>query len=473
LFIAFCKKDFKQEGFMKNLNFKTKTITVIAISFISLSIGSFFASNHFSKMAKSESALSSGAGTCFQRVTQSFTALMIQDFNSGYLTRPFMDTTGECFSEVNSQFAGIYAKSFKEGFKHINSIVSDLHWFHEKVEKLMKMSQDAGISLNNSNIINKYAALETLKNDFQESVEASANSTNTTSGVWMGLNIFSLIGLVLTATVFGLQRKADRDALSKIEVESNNILESGEQIISAQFERIIENVMAKVDMPNTYSLLNAYHSNLLEKQYKAFDSKDGVDIEGIREVASEVITLQESETADFHNAMSSVIENISEKAFTHGIIIDSELEDEFVVKGEQDALEQLLFSLMSYATESSLHQIEGRRISLKSKPLGGTAFFKLNMSNYCFNANELNFLNGDEELASSINMNLHLIKEVVKDLGANMAVKNKMNADQNIEGSEIEIIFERVNVEKEVQPKNISIVKGTKKDILKAMQSNA
>jgi hypothetical protein len=95
------------------------------------------------------------------------------------------------------------------------------------------------------------------------------------------------------------------------------------------------------------------------------------------------------------------------------------------------------------------------------------------MSNYCFNANELNFLNGDEELASSINMNLHLIKEVVKDLGANMAVKNKMNADQNIEGSEIEIIFERVNVEKEVQPKNISIVKGTKKDILKAMQSNA
>ena len=459
---------------MKNLNFKTKNIAVIAMSFITLSVGSFFASNHFTKMVKSESALSSGAGTCFQRVSQSFTALMIQDFSSGYLSRPFMDTTGECFSEVNSQFAGIYAKSFKNGFKHINSIVSDLHWFHEKIEKLMKMSQDAGISLNNSNIINKYAALETMKNDFQEAVEVSATSTSTISGIWMGVNIFSLIGLVLTATIFGLQSKSDREALSKIEEESNSILESGEEFISAQFERIIENIMAKVDMPKTYSLLNAYHSNLLEKQYKAFDSSEGLVAEGVREDSIEVNTLKEWETADFHSAMSSVLENISEKAFTHGVIIDSELEDEFFIKGEQDALEQLLFSLMSYATESSLHQIEGRKISLKSKPLGGTAFFKLRLSNYCFNANELNFLNGDDELASSINMNLHLIKEVVKDIGANLAVKNKMNAGKNIEGSEIEIVFERVNVDKVAQPKkNVSIVKGSKKDILKAMENNA
>jgi hypothetical protein len=458
---------------MKNLNLKTKTIAVIAMSFITLSIGSFVASNHFTKKAGSETALSNGAGTCFQRVTQSFTALMIQDFNSGYLSRSFMDTTGECFTEVNSQFASLYAKSFKTGFKHINSIVSDLHWFHEKVEKLMKMSQDSGLSLNNSNIISKYAALETMKNDFQEAVEASVNKTTTISGIWMGVNIFSLIGLVLTSIIFAFQRKSDNAALSRIEEESNKILENGEDLISAQFERIIENVMVKVEMPNTYSLLNAYHSNLLEKQYKSFDSNEGVEAEGIREKESEVNTIKISESADFHNAMSSVLENISEKAFTHGIIIDSELEDEFFIKGEQDALEQLLFSLLTYATESSLHQIEGRRILLKSKPLGGTAFFQVKLSNYCFNANELNFLNGDDELASSINMNLHLIKEVVSDIGANIAVKNKMNAGQNIEGSEIEIVFERVNIEKASQPKSVSIVKGSKKDILRAMQSNA
>ena len=65
-------------------------------------------------------------------------------------------------------------------------------------------------------------------------------------------------------------------------------------------------------------------------------------------------------------------------------------------------------------------------------------------------------------------------KEVVKDIGANLAVKNKMNAGQNIEGSEIEIVFERVNVDKVAQPKkSVSIVKGSKKDILKAMENNA
>lgn len=465
---------------MRNLNIKTKTVAAIAVSFITLSIGSFFLANYFGNIAMKERALSNGSGTCFQRVTQTFTALMIQDFNSPYLSKNFMGTTGQCFSDVNTEFSAIYARGFKEGYKHINSIVSDLHWFNEKVQKLMKMSQNAGISLNNSNIINKYAVLETMKNDFQEAVEESAASTTTTSGIFMGVNIFSLAGILLAVALYAYQRKQSREALNKIEEESNNILDSDEEIISAHFERVIENVMAKVEMPRTYDLLNAYHSNLLEKQYKAFETSEGVNADGIREHSVEVpsVSIENLPAADFHNAMSSVLENISEKAFTHGIMIESDLEDEFFVKGDQDALEQLIFSIMTYATENTINQIEGRKINLRSKALGGTAFFKVKLSNYCFNVDELNFLNGDESLASSVNMNLLLIKEVVKDLGAKIAVKNKMNSSVSIEGSEIEVLFERINTQEskvndELSQKSISIVKGKKKDILKAMQANA
>ena len=69
-------------------------------------------------------------------------------------------------------------------------------------------------------------------------------------------------------------------------------------------------------------------------------------------------------------------------------------------------------------------------------------------------------------------MNLMLMKELLTDIKATVAVKNKMSAQENIEGCEIEVIFERYK--EEASEKSVAnVMKGTKKEILQAMQSEA
>ena len=104
---------------MKKLQLSTKKLMAIGFGFVVLATGSFTASRMIQTKISNEAILKEGANTCFNRVSQSFTALMIQDFNSSYLSQSFMDTTGECFSEAKNQFDSLYAGTFKAGFKHI------------------------------------------------------------------------------------------------------------------------------------------------------------------------------------------------------------------------------------------------------------------------------------------------------------------------------------------------------------------
>jgi len=469
---------------MKNTNFSTRTLTITAVTCFVMAVGTLVSGQYLLNKTQKVSSLNNGATTCFERVSQSFTSLMIQDFGSGYLTKSFMDTTSDCFSEASKQFSAIYAGSFKAGHKNISKLTSDLHWFNEKTQKLAKMVQDNGLSLNNSNIINKYTSLEGVKSDFQTSLEMSSQETGRWATGWHISSTVSFAGFFLTLVLFGFKQKESKTIYSKIENEAALLLENG-SIVSARVDRILENVFSNLEMQNTYKLISEYHADLLEKQYKAFESDaEGFDVDGpitvtpdisIEAVADTVkmINKKPAQVADFQAAINGAVEKMQDKFFTHGIMLDTNLEDDFNIVGSAEALDQLLFNIISYATDNSLHHNTGRKITLKSKPLGGTAYLKVNIANYFFNANELNYLNGQQTGFDSINMNLLLIKEMLADAGAALAVKNKTNGTGQVESSEMELIFKRAEVAEKVTQKDIKIMKGTKKEILRAMQANA
>lgn len=451
---------------MRNLNFSVKTLAISAGAFLVLSFGSIFMQNSLNIKAQKMTTLSSGVGTCFTRINQSFTALMIQDFSSSYLSQDFINASQDCFNVANKQFALLWGKAFKDGYKHINQIVSDLHWFNEKTLKLKKLVQDGGVSLTNSNIINKYAALETAKTKFTDSVEKKIEATSTWASSWFVFSFIGFLGFSFVATLFGYQEKTNRKVFMDIEANVD-----AEKPNAAKIDRILENVFSKLQMPKTYNAVNNYYSGVLEQQYAGFTATDDKE-ETVTETSLNTVSEEDVKTADFHEAMSSVLDSIQSKAFTHGIILDAHLDDDFKVKGDQEALTQFLYNVVNYATENSLHHNEGRRVSLKSKPLGGTAYLKVNIANYCFNPDELNFLNSKESESDSINMNLLLIKELISDIKATIAVKNKMSAQENIEGCEIEIVFER-HKEEAVDKNVATVVKGTKKEILRSLASEA
>src|SRR5690606_24575930 len=86
--------------------------------------------------AQSLSRLHNGVGTCFTRVAQTFTALMVNDLNSIYLSKDFKGLTSECFNEVNKVYKNIFgSKTVDQMTKNLNDLTSDAHWFSERVEK--------------------------------------------------------------------------------------------------------------------------------------------------------------------------------------------------------------------------------------------------------------------------------------------------------------------------------------------------
>jgi hypothetical protein len=454
---------------MKNLQkLRLNSISTAIGVFSILSISLVATSSWQQKTAVKQMSLSSGVGTCFQRVTQSFTALMISNFTSNYLTKPFMDTTSECFSYAATQVESLYANSFKDASRGILALNSDIHWFHEKALKLMRMSSESGLDLSNSNIVNKYTSLEIVKDSFQENVTARVEMSSSYSTWLSGFGIlgFSITFILLAFSMF--QRKRRRQLFARIEADSEKALESNTEFVSANIERALDNILAKVHMPKTYSLFNKYHSDLLERAYKSFESNDGINID---EVSIAVIP-QDIPTSFFQDSMGSVLDQLSEKAFSHGVILNSDLEDNFYVKGSAEALEQVLYNVLNFATAKTLSQVESRRLDIKSSALGGTVYLKIKIANYCFNANELDYIGDTSADESSVDKSLVLIHETVKDLGATIELRNTIDSESGA-GCEIKVLLERVEQEVESKKEVTSITKGSKKDILRSFSQNA
>jgi hypothetical protein len=290
------------------------------------------------------------------------------------------------------------------------------------------------------------------------------------------LSSLGILSFTITFLLLGysfIQRKRRRALFARIESESESVMDSNSEFVSANIERALDNILAKVHMPKTYFLFNKYHSELLERAYKSFESDEGISVDQ-RSSVSKVSEIQPQPTAFFQDAIGSVLDQFSEKAFSHGILLNADLEDDFHVRGEVEALEQVLYNVLSFATSKTLNQVESRRLDIKTSALGGTAYLKIKVANYCFNASELDYIADTDIQTSEVDRNLILVHEVVKDLGASIELRNTIDVD-NSSGCEIKVLLERVDVRETIDSaKEItSITKGSKRDILRSFSKNA
>ncbi len=454
--------DFKKEGFMKNLKSHLKGAQIMLGAVVIATVSLVVSGNLASQSAVKQMSLSSGIGTCFQRVSQTFTALMIKDLSSSYLQKDFMATTSDCFNYASKQFGSVYGSSFVDGKRSLAAINSDIHWFHEKATKLLKLSSGSDLDLSSSNIINKYSSLESLKESVQGKIASRVESKKSTSTMMFGASMAGVIVAFLMVGLSFYNRFKNKSLFRKIEEESDRIMASNSEFLSANIERALDNILSRIEMPKTYALFNRYHSDLLEKAYREFESNDGVDVDSTTPIHSEPVEDYRAST-DYQNAMTLAIDGLSQKAFSRGIMLETALEDDFFVRGESEIVEQALCNLLNYA--ASRESVEA--IGLKTKALGETAYLKIKMKNYYFSAEELNFINSGDSSESEVDLNLQLVSEMLKDLSASIKLTNKMNLDSDKIESEIEVLFEVVKNQKVVS----KVVKGSKKDILRSLNA--
>ena len=86
---------------------------------------------------------------------------MIGQKSSSYLSNDFLNLTSECYTEVNKLFNRDF-NAFTGANETVNSLVSDTHWFQEKIRKI-KLQDTTAQELSDSNVVSKYSRLESLK----------------------------------------------------------------------------------------------------------------------------------------------------------------------------------------------------------------------------------------------------------------------------------------------------------------------
>lgn len=408
--------------------------------------------------------MSNGLGICFQRVNQSFTALMIKDLSSDFMTKDFRATTGDCFSELSSAITAraLMTDTIKT---KINNIMSDTHWFSEKMDRINELTQTEAVDMSQSNIINKFVEIEQLKNGLEESFVMRAESLEASKSLLLVALVLSQLLLCASFFLLFIKRKTLSKEIGRIEAEMDSKV--GERDSHLVVQKILRRIFSALEIPKTQAYVTAYHQNLMEENFKMQDHLIRANTLGAIPQERESIDLslldKNFEAVDFNQSVSMVLNQIKGKAFNHGIIIDTDISDDFIVSSDTEPLNQLLFSIINFSMDSSLSHNESRKIVIKGKPLGGIAYCKFKIAGFAFEDHDMAVLAG-EAPTDETNLNLVILSELVSDANVKLAVKNKHNSKLGTVESEIELIFERVS-SSQTKRETSKIVKGNKAEI--------
>ncbi len=402
-----------------------------------------------------------GLGICFQRVTQTFTSLMIKDFSSGYLNNDFRSNSADCIDEVGriATEMGMTAGTTKS----LNNLKSDLHWFDQKVTKVLSMAKAEDMNLQQSNITDKYSELEGLKAEVEDSFSKQTDGLSQFRTLGLAGIIFSLITLMISMLSFLFVGRVKAKELKAID-KAAELIDSNS---SSELSTLLARFFQSLGVPSLEAkVLTAFDGkieavNNLEDQLIKMNTIETERYE--IEVPEDLLNIEVEETSDFHIALTTALDRVQQKAFQHGIVMDTDLQDDFQILANREALDQLLYYSLSFGLDASLTSEESRRVILRSNPLGGIAYLKMKVVGHAFSEDEMKILNGGEP-TSETNVNLLLLRELISDANATLAVRNIHNSTSSRIESEIEIVFARSKDIVESQS-NVKVVKGNKAEI--------
>lgn len=429
-------------------NLSTRSIfTIAGVCFVAVlaGLGSLYQAN--SKLNNLSEA-KAGSGICFQRITQTFTAMMVRDAGSQFLTDTFKSMTTTCLDDLKEAVGESAVMK-----KTINNLQSDYHWFNQKLKRLSMMNEE--VDIYQSNIINKYTELEALKNSLDEQIMGGLTSARTISRYSLAITALGILGMVLSAALVALKERAHLKEISALDAESENTTEA--------IRRVLEIV-------NAPRLADSFSEKVIQVEAENHRLEDAIiQMNTMGEEVVYEIPLPEDapvrDIAAFHESYNNVLDRLQDKAFENGVILDTDLNEEFSVFSKSEPLEQLLLSLFSYSMDQS------DRVVIRSRPLGGVAYCKVRIPGFSFSEADIDFLNGDEATEET-SLNLILIRELLVDAEAKILVKNRTNSLENSTTAELELIFERVNPTTLAAPemdrteeKEVTIVKGNKRQI--------
>ena len=433
------------ERIISHLTSRRGLISFTGICLIGLIAGStllFQAGQNVNQMTQAKA----GNDICFQRITQTFTALMVRDNSSQFLTDDFKKMTSGCLDDLKSVVTAPMAKI-------LNNLQSDYHWFDQKLNRLSSMEGE--VDIYQSNIIDKYSELESLRNQLDSMIMGSLTQARSQTTYSFAIVALSLVGFGLISFVTIYKEKT--------RMREIQALDSQAQSASAVIDRLFD----LVETPNIKAFFAAEYGDLKREVERLEDSLLKMNTMG-EETVYEIELPEgtpERNIANFQTSFNSALDGVQAKAFENGVILETDLSEEFSVFSKEEPLEQLLLSLFSFAMD------QGERVEIKSKALGGLAYCKVRIPGHSFKQSELDFMNGGEAQADTA-LELILLRELLTDSEAKVSLRNRTNSKKQTQTSELELIFERANPRAvKATEREVNIVKGSKRQIRNYLDS--
>lgn len=441
------------------------------------------------------SALKSNLSTCFSRVNQSYTAKVIGDSNSMYLESGFMKMTEECLAETNSFSEGIFSANAVKLGQALNALISDVHWFHERVEESSNSfsGKDAEVLL--SNLSDRFEKLE-MKYDNVDGELISKEKSITLSKSNLTILLVTLCFIVPILLLWDLAQRKNLDQKnSNSEKDARDRINSGETIVHTEVASIIKDALEQNHLVYCSKLFSQFHAinNLnpvkdsvgqiqamitdkviteeeIDNIWTRSEEIDSVvrNAEGgsSSEVKEEVYT---GPITDIDQILTKVVNHLSNKLLADGVIIDLNLSDNLRIQGEAEAVEQVVYNIIMNSVKNCQVSDSTGRITIEGKKIGAKVCINLTDSGSGFSKDFLSAVNGLADSEEHVPLSLQISKELIEDSLGSISFDN-LYREGEVNGSKVQIVM----TAGELPTKRVASIKaGTKQEILEAIKEQS
>lgn len=405
--------------------------------------------------------LNQGVGTCFNRISQTFTAMMIKDVQSPYLNRGFMALSDECLNET---IKGInpFRQNVGKGYETLNQLISEVHWFHEKVLKIHSPTLAGQEMASVAPLADRFAKMEEYKLGLIDEIDAASTQlrdVQMNDEILMGAG---LILFVLSLSLLSLQEFNRLQLQREIEKEALNLLKAGQANVGAMVDRLVDRALVTQGMPVTAQIFKDYHGDLLERMAGKMPMQA---VPAKEEAAVEAVPV-EMEAPTHRTSLKEVlvsIQNIQPKDMIHATDVrDVQLAVPY------ESFEQTMNAAIN---QLASRRTDNKKIMISNQIHSDRSIINLFLAGSVYSASELEFASSDANTAvDGIDMNMIILKEMVSEAGATLHMENKTDRNGQITGMSIRLIVNRVP--KESRAKNlVSVIKGKKKDLTRELMN--
>lgn len=432
----------------------------------------------------------SGIQTCFTRVNQTYTANLLGDKASTYLTQNFQNLTEECLAEGILAVENSLSKDLAASAKLLSNLASNVHWFHEDILAPNGAKNLAG-SGQARDVGSRFEKIETTKDEILESTNSL--KTQITNSQNFQKNIFYISATLLVMLMIAEYMSITRRRLSNNarEKEAHDELLNNGGAASVKVGEIIRVALEQNDMVNCSKLFANFHAFTITEKGKNKMSLEtlvtpmGTDtnkavytIDKIWEddsigVAADITANNKLHNINLEQMSSTVVDLLAEKLFSQGVQLDMNIADNLEIRARQEELEQTLYHLFAYAINSTQSTNGEKNISVYAHKLGDVVAFDLIHSGGGFGESTLKKRIGLEDNGSELNLDLQICQSLLEEIQAKIQLDNKLDQNGNVIGGRVKIIFKAAAMTAEAinQGRLVDLKVGSKKEILAAMSA--